>query len=228
MTSLKAEDFIERSPLYPLQRGARLATLGSAAIVARYGEQEEHAQLQRCALTDLSNLPRVGFRGADAAAYLHAQGFELPDAPNRVLRQADGGLVARLSQTEYLLLGSLHDMGARIAREENAWELDERRNYLLPRQDSHAWLQLSGAHCAEVMAKVCGVDLRAQAFGPGAVAQTSAARINVIVLRPDAPTDDGCLHILCDRASVQYFWEAMLDAMQEFDGRPVGIDALLD
>ncbi len=40
MSSLKAEDFIERSPLYPLHHGARLAALGSSAIVARYGEQE--------------------------------------------------------------------------------------------------------------------------------------------------------------------------------------------
>lgn len=228
MTSLKAEDFIERSPLYPLQRGARLAPLGSSVIVTRYGDQEEHSQLQHCALTDLSNLPRVGFRGPDSAEYLQKRGYNLPTTPNQVLCQHDGGMVARLSQTEYLLLGSLHDMGARIALEENIWELDERRNYLLPRQDSHAWLQLSGVHYAEVMAKVCGVDLRPTTFAPGAVAQTSAARINVIVLRPDAPTNDCCLHILCDRASVQYFWEAMLDAMHEFNGRPVGIDALLD
>ncbi|WP_275626732.1 sarcosine oxidase [Pseudomonas sp. 273] len=227
MSSLKAEDFIERSPLYPLHRGARLAALGSAAIVARYGEQEEHAQLRSCALIDLSNLPRAGFRGADAAAYLQARGYALPEAPNRALRQADGGLVARLSQTEYLLLGSLHDGGARVAGEEAAWLLDDSANYLLPRQDSHAWLQLSGEHYAAVMAKLCGVDLRPQAFGPGAVAQTSAARINVIVI--NAGGDDlPNLQILCDRASVQYFWEALLDAMAEFDGRPVGIDALLD
>jgi hypothetical protein len=32
------------------------------------------------------------------------------------------------------------------------------------------------------MAKLCGVDLRSAAFAPGAVAQTSAARINVIVI----------------------------------------------
>lgn len=227
MSSLKAEDFIERSPLYPLQRGARLAVLGRSAIVARYGEQEEHAQLHSCALIDLSNLPRMGLRGADAAAYLQARGFVLPGAPNQALRQADGGLVARLSQSEYLLLGSLYDMGARIAGEESAWQLDDSACYLLPRQDSHAWLQLSGEHCAQVMAKLCGVDLRPQAFAVGAVAQTSAARINVIVINAGS-AELPSLQILCDRASVQYFWEAVLDAMDEFGGRPVGIDALLD
>ena len=225
MSSLKAEDFIERSPLYPLQQGAHLATLAHGSIVARYGEHEEHALLQRCALIDLSNLPRVGFRGPDSAAYLQARGYRLPELPNQALQQQDGSLVARLSQTEYLLLGSLQDMGARIAVEEAAWEQDEQRNYLLPRQDSHAWLQLTGNRSAEVMAKLCGVDLRVQAFAIGAVAQTSAARINVIVINAGS-AQLPALHILCDRASVQYFWGALLDAMEEFEGGPVGIDAL--
>jgi len=226
MTSLTAEDFIERSPLYPLHAGARLAVLGNSAVVARYGDQEEHAQLERCALIDLTNLPRVGFRGADSAAYLRGHGLQLPDAPNQALTQADGSLIARLSQSEYLLLGSLHDVGARISALEAGWQLGDSANYLLPRQDSHAWLQLTGQHIAEVMAKLCGVDLRPQAFPAGAVAQTSAARINVIVIHQGAG-DLPNFQILCDRASVNYFWDALLDAMHEFGGAPVGIDALL-
>lgn len=183
--------------------------------------------LQQCVLVDLTEVPRVGFRGQQSAAYLQARGFTLPDAPNRAVTQADGSHVARLSQTEYFILGSLQDRGERIADEEARWELDHSANYLLPREDSHAWLQLSGVCIAEVMAKLCGVDLRPQAFPSGAVAQTSAARINVIVINL-GDEHLPCLQILCDRASVTYFWEAMLDAMQEFGGRPVGIDALLD
>ncbi|EPN47843.1 sarcosine oxidase, gamma subunit, partial [Pseudomonas syringae pv. actinidiae ICMP 18807] len=64
----------------------------------------------------------------------------------------------------------------------------------------------------------CGVDLRPQAFGPGSVAQTSAARINVIVINVGAQTEP-CLQILFDRASLAYFKDAMLDAMAEFGGR---------
>jgi len=225
MATLQAQDFSERSPLYPKHAGARLGRLGDSAIVARYGEQDEGAQLQRCALIDLTNLARVGFRGAQAAEYLSSKGYRLPEAPNRALTQSDGSHVARLSQTEYLLLGSLRDAGARIQQEEAAWQLGEQANYLLPRQDSHAWLLLTGAHSAAVMAKLCGVDLRPQAFGPGAVAQTSAARINVIVINlgfDDLP----CFQILCDRASAGYFWEAVLDAMDEFGGQPAGVDAL--
>jgi sarcosine oxidase subunit gamma len=175
------------------------------------------ALLPGCTLTDLTGLPRVGFRGAHSAEYLQGRDFVLPDAPNRAVPQADGSQVARLSQTEYLLLGSAQDQGERIADEEARWELNHRANYMLPRQDSHACFQLSGEHLTQVMAKLCGVDLSAQAFGPGAVAQTSAARINVIVIN-SSTAQLPSLHILCDRASKTYFREALLDAMQEFSG----------
>lgn len=200
MTHLQAEAFVPRSPRDEL--------------------------LQRCALTDLSDLARVGFRGGDSAAYLQARGYRLPSLPNQALRQEDGGWVVRLSQSEYLMLGSLADDGARVAGAEAEWVLDDQRNYLLPRQDSHAWLQLSGVHGSAVMAKLCGVDLRAGAFPVGAVAQTSAARINVVVL--NVGSDElPALQLLFDRASLAYFREALLDAMDEFDGGWVGVDELM-
>ncbi|WP_191487597.1 sarcosine oxidase subunit gamma [Pseudomonas sp. FEN] len=166
-------------------------------------------------LSDLTDLPRVGFRGRDSARYLQARGFSLPERPNCCVSQEDGSQVISLSASEYLLLGSPRDQGRRIAAEEARWELDAHANYLLPRQDSHAWLQLSGERIAEVMAKLCGVDLRPQAFGPGAVAQTAAARINVIVINPPA-TELATFHILFDRASLSYFRDALLDALEEF------------
>ena len=181
--------------------------------------------LQQCAVVDLTGLPRVGFRGAQSGEYLQSRGFSLPDKPNQAITQPDGSHVARLSQTEYLLLGSLRDRGERIADEEARWEMDHLANYLLPREDSHAWMQLSGAHAAEVMAKLCGVDLRSAAFAHGAVAQTSAARFNVIVINISAESHP-IFHILCDRASLEYFKGALMDAMAEFDGRALQIDAL--
>lgn len=181
--------------------------------------------LQQCALVDLTGVPRVGFRGADSASYLQARGFVLPDAPNRAVTQADGSHVARLSQTEFLVLGSLQDLGERIADEEARWEMDHSSNYLLPREDSHGWLQLSGVFVAEIMAKLCGVDLRSQAFAPGAVAQTSAARINVIVINLGSKATPA-FQILCDRASLDYFKGALMDAMGEFGGTILGIEAL--
>ncbi len=170
-----------------------------------------------CHLDDQTDLPRVGFRGTQSAEYLGARGFTLPDAPNHATAQADGSWVARLSQTEYLLLGSVQDQGQRIADEEARWELDHRANYLLPRQDSHACVLLSGGVIAQVMAKLCGVDLSPSAFKPGMVAQTSAARVNAIVINSGS-VELPAFHILWDRASKEYFEGALRDALEEFGG----------
>ncbi|HDS0917530.1 TPA: sarcosine oxidase [Pseudomonas putida] len=200
MTSLQAEAFVPRTPRAEL--------------------------LHTCALTDLTELARVGFRGSDSAAYLQQLGYDLPAQPNHAVRQDDGSWVARLSQTEYLLLGNLANDGARVAGLEAGWVQDAPRNYLLPRQDSHAWLQLSGVYGSAVMAKLCAVDLRAGAFPVGAVAQTSVARINVIVVNVGSD-ERPALQLLFDRASLGYLREAMLDAMDEFDGSLIEPGVLL-
>lgn len=199
MNNLQAQDLMEQSPL---------------------------AVLQNCGLVDFSDLARVGFRGMQSREYLQNRGFELPERPNQAVVQTDGSYVARLSATEYLILGSLQDRGQRIADEEARWELDHQANYLLPRHDSHAWLQLSGVHIAEIMAKLCGVDLRTQAFTPGDVVQTSAARINVIIINVGLDNVP-CFQILCDRASKEYFADAVLDAMAEYGGKALSFSTIM-
>ncbi|WP_223461904.1 sarcosine oxidase subunit gamma [Pseudomonas sp. GL-RE-19] len=189
-------------------------------------EQSPQAVLQNCGLVDFSDLARVGFRGMQSREYLQNRGFELPERPNQAVVQTDGSYVARLSATEYLILGSLQDRGQRIADEEARWELDHQANYLLPRHDSHAWLQLSGVHIAEIMAKLCGVDLRTQAFTLGDVVQTSAARINVIIINVGLDNVP-CFQILCDRASKEYFADAVLDAMAEYGGKALSFSTIM-
>ncbi|WP_426153231.1 sarcosine oxidase [Pseudomonas sp. DC3000-4b1] len=166
-------------------------------------------------LADCTDVSRVGFRGAQAASWLEGLGLTLPQRPNKAVKQQDGSLVARLSQTEYLWLGAIADQGARVGREEARWEQNQTANYLLPRQDSHAWLQLSGDRISEVMAKLCGVNLHPSAFCEGDVAQTSVARLSCIVInatRGKAP----CFYLLFDRPSLAYLKEVLVDAMDEF------------
>ncbi|MDR1462516.1 MAG: hypothetical protein LBI68_05185, partial [Azoarcus sp.] len=197
-----------------------------ASPAARHREAES-ASAHPLALADLSRLPRLGLRGNTAAARLAAEGFAIPDAPNRLSRAASGETLLRLSRNEYLLLGAPADEGERVRALETALpKAGENGLYFLPRQDSHAWFQLSGPRRAEVMAKLCGVDLSPAAFARDAVAQTSVARIDAIVASDGGPlTDDpaaGAFHLLFDRASAAYFREALLDAMREFGGGSVG------
>jgi sarcosine oxidase subunit gamma len=167
-------------------------------------------------LADFTSLPRLGLRGKAAAERLAAAGFPIPEAPNRLARAATGETLLRLSQTEYLLLGAFADDGARVrALEDELPKAGENGLYFLPRQDSHAWFRLGGPRRAEVMAKLCGVDLSPEAFPRDALAQTSVARINAIVAHDGEP-EPGAFHLLFDRPSAAYFREALLDAMREF------------
>ncbi|GAA5002273.1 sarcosine oxidase [Acinetobacter puyangensis] len=179
--------------------------------------------IQQCALLDLTNLSRVGFRGIASADYLHDLGYQLPDVANTALAQDNDEWVARLSLTEYLLLGTLNDFGEHVASIEKNWQVSEHANYLLPRQDSHAWFQISGRCIVDVMAKLCGVDLSHSVFSTGQVAQTSVARINAIIINVSSP-DLAKFNILCDRASAVYLWQVLLDAIAEFDGQVIGVN----
>ena len=97
--------------------------------------------------------------------------------------------------------------------------------YPVPRADTNCWFALTGRHAAEMMAKLCGVDLRPHKFAEGAIAQTSIARLNTIVLRADLG-ETPAYYLLTDIASASYMWASLIDAMDEFDGMPVGLAAV--
>jgi sarcosine oxidase subunit gamma len=221
MTISVAEKHPERAPL--IHRDAVFLDIGHTVLVSHYRDAES---IGACALADFTNLPRLGVRGKAAAERLVAEGFRLPDAPNRLVRAASGETLLRLSPGEYLLLGSPADKGAKVrALEAELPKTGENSLYFLPRQDSHAWFWLGGPRRFEVMAKLCGVDLSPTAFARDHIAQTSVARINAIVANDGAAEEDGtdgAFHLLFDRPSAQYFRDALLDAMQEFGGTAIG------
>ena len=82
-------------------------------------------------------------------------------------------------------------------------------------QSSHAWLVLQGGQTAALMAKLCSVDLRPDAFSTGDVAQTQMALINCIIARHDLEGDD-VFSMFVDQSYAEYALEALLDARQEF------------
>ena len=76
-----------------------------------------------------------------------------------------------------------------------------------------------------MFSKVCAVDLRIDKFSQGAVAQTSLARVNAIIVRQDLGATP-CFYILSDVSSAEFLWTSLLDAMLEFKGKVVGTAAL--
>lgn len=200
--------------------GASFIAVDDAAVADALPDEE--AAVGRLGLADLSPMPRTGFKGPDALAWLAGQGLTMPTGNNSAARQLDGMLAVRLSDGEALLLCALSGGAGRIAHLEAAAGPG---CHPAPRRDSHAWFMLTGKHAVDCLRKLCGVDLRLHKFADHAVAQTSVARLSAIVIRDDragAPA----FHLLADSAAAGFFWDALIDAMAEFDGRPVGLGAL--
>ena len=174
-----------------------------------YGMIEGPAGLR---LQDLSLAHREGVRGADAREWLLSQGHTLPDAPNQIVASADSGFVMSLSHREFWLLQP--DGEASSGRP--ASEAVAAGVWPLHCQHSHAWLQLAGEPRAEVMAKLCGVDLSDAAFPLGSVAQTQAARVSVIIAAHQYQHGQAVYSMFVDQSLARYLWEAIEDAMGEW------------
>jgi sarcosine oxidase subunit gamma len=209
---------------------ATFVAVGDAAVAADIGGKGAVTLARRMALVDLSPLPRTGFKGPGALAWLGQQKTPAPDTDNTAGVLDDGTLVARLAPSEALLLGDPLGEAAAIARLDGK-EADgfAAEAYRVPRRDTNAWFRLTGRQAAACMAKLCGVDLRADSFADLAVAQTQVARLSAIVIRQDLTggrTAVPAFHLLFDSASAEYLWDVLVDAMAEFDGGPAGLDAL--
>lgn len=224
-TSLASRSFLYRE----LEKlGAAFGEVNGYACALSIGADAaaEAAQARSLALADLSPVKRIGFKGWATADWLVAQGVALEDAPNRVYPQSDGARVARLSKGEFIVLGDLNGRSALPDRLSAAWSMASANGcFRVPREDSSAWLAVTGEHAAAMFAKVCGVDLRPHQFAQDRIAQTSLARMNAIIMRAER---GGTLayDVVFDLASAVYLWGALLDAMQEFGGKPVGLEAI--
>ena len=163
-------------------------------------------------LRDLSLARREGVRGVCARDWLLSQGHALPDVPNQIVGSGESGFVMSLSHREFWLLQP--DGEASTGRP--ASEAVAPGVWPLYCQHSHAWLQLAGEPRAEVMAKLCGVDLSEAAFPLGSVAQTQAARVSVIVAVHQSDDGQSVFSIFVDQSLARYVWEVIEDAMAEW------------
>ncbi len=175
-------------------------------------------------LIELSDSARAGFRGLAAEKHLQRLGINIPDTPN-LATYGDELAVLRLSPKEFWLLQHPLAEDSPLDKVQDA-ALPAQDVYRLFCRDSHAWFWLVGDRAADVMAKVCGVDLRAVVFPPGTIAQTSVARVNAIVVHQTLGNDT-CFNLLCDSAAAEYFRRCMLDAMAEFGGQCMEREQLL-
>ena len=235
MVILEPSSALRRSPLNRRhhQNYGLFKSLGENLLVEHYGNDEgiaeEYKQAQVLSICDLCTLPRIGFKGAGAIAWLKSQNITLPELPNTATRQNSGGLAAKLSEQEVLILSDIFALSQDVNNLSTAADIEhqdcDQKTYVLPRGDSHCWLAVTGIKAAEMFSKICAVDLRAHKFSVGSVAQTSVAKTNAVVIRNDLGSIP-CFYILSDISGTEFLWDCLLDAMVEYNGYPVGINAL--
>ena len=226
--TIAPESLPRRSFLYRelVAAGAGFEEIAGAACAVDLGDPDtEVATARALAICDLSALRRCGYKGPGALDWLRTQGLQIGEHDNLATRQEDGALAARIAPTEAVILGDLEGGGPCPALAA-AWSLDDvPGTYQVPRATANAWIAVTGEHAAAMWSKICGVDLRPAKFPDGAIAQTSIARLNGILIRADIGSTLS-YHLLVDSAAASYMWRSILDAMDEFAGQPVGLAAL--
>ena len=212
-----------------LSAGARFESYMNASCVIDYGcsNKQEVAQAMQLGLADLTPLPRAGFKGPETVPWAGSAGLKIGQHNNRAYLQENGVLVAKLSDSEILILNDLGSHLDQCASLEEKYRYSRpARCYTVPRRSASAWLMLTGRYSIDVLAKLCSVDLRVKHFPEGEIAQTSVARTNCIIIRIHLG-DIPAFHLLFDCPLVDYMWSSLMDAGMEFKGAPVGYASLL-
>ncbi|WP_028925246.1 2Fe-2S iron-sulfur cluster-binding protein [Pseudonocardia acaciae] len=156
---------------------------------------------------------------SDASALLKTLVRATPDGParttlgtpfGRAAREADGSLVIGSGPGEWLLLGTPASVvSRRVAGLEELVSVVDLTH-------GRALLRLTGQRAADLLAKVCAIDLSDDVTPDGAALRTSVARLVTDLVRNDLDgTPSYLLH--CERSSGRYLWDAVLDAGAEFD-----------
>ena len=163
-------------------------------------------------LRDLSLATRSGVRGVHASQWLKSESLPHELQPNTIEALPDHRLLMALSTREFWLL----DPDNLSQGTEPTFEPTKPGVWPLYNQNSHAWLVLSVEPRADMLAKLCGVDLRSKAFPLGTVAQTQMALVSTIIAH-HLWRGEPVFSLFIDQSLTDFAWEALQDAMAEFN-----------
>ena len=176
-----------------------------------YTIPNEDTIARRLGIADLSYLTRFGVKGAGAAAWLEAQGIPIPEYPNSWTPLHEGGSIARLGLSEYLIESPISPKLAEACQNPPA------KVYPVLRQDLA--IALCGEAINELLLQTCNVNF--QALPERSVILTSMIGVSVIVIPGEI------YRIWCDGTFGAYFWSTLVAIAQELGGGVVGVKQVI-
>jgi heterotetrameric sarcosine oxidase gamma subunit len=160
-------------------------------------------------LADLSALAKTLVRAPASGAMAGALG--VPFA--RAARDASGALVTGSGPGEWTILGPVAAGLAQRARLEAvaAGLAGGELITVLDLTHGRALLRLTGPASADLLAKVCAIDLAGHRTPNGTALRTSIAKLVTDLVRDDQEAVPSYL-LHCERSYGQYLWDVLLDA----------------
>lgn len=187
-------------------------------VVTDFADQhQEENRKKNLGIADASFLRKFGVKGAHAAQWLSGQGITIPLRANSWVYGADGSLVLRLGNSEFLIEDA--PGGASCAKLEAACAAPAG---VYPVPHVEAAFVMSGHAVQELFHEVCSIDLTRAALGPQDVVMTQMAGISVVLIRQDLEGESH-YRLWCDSSYGPYLWEVFAEIAHEHNGGPIGI-----
>jgi len=200
-------------------RGARFDTLLDMPAAVQVADTDA----QRAAalgIADVSCLRRIGLKGPRAGEWLSQRGVAVPADPNSWV-PVEGGLVARLARTEFLV----EDGPGASTVTRIAGELESGLEGVYPVWRQDCALLLAGERVMDLLRETCNVDFASSAHAGEAVTLTQMVGVSVTVLRQQVGSR-ACHRVWCDYSAGVYLWETLTGIAEEMGGGAVGIAAV--
>ncbi|MPY85258.1 MAG: FAD-dependent oxidoreductase [Actinophytocola sp.] len=189
----------------PIAAGSKTTTLAGWQVDARRSQAG-------LTLADHTPLAKIGIRARHDGAVAEALGTGY----GRSVRDNGSAVVVGSGPGEWLVLGAPGGQDKLLSRMRDLTENTGEFATVIDQTHGRALIKLSGERAADLLAKVCSVDLSDAAVPDGAALRTSVAKLVTDIIRHDDNHAPGYL-LHCERSSGQYLFDALLDAGTEFD-----------
>jgi heterotetrameric sarcosine oxidase gamma subunit len=198
---------------------ARSPIAQAAPTIIKHGwEVSARRSAAELKITDCTPLAKILVLASPDGEVASALGVRF----GRAARDPHGTLVVGSGPGEWLLLAA---PGTSPAVKQRVDEVqDEGLVSVFDATHGRAIMRITGPLAADLLAKVCAIDLADEVTPNGAAFRSSVAKLVTDVVRDDNGGSRSYL-LLCERSSGQYLFDALIDAGHEFG---IEVDGFVD